>query len=151
MKKRIRKKIGNINPIKPNDKMVSLVKFVNDFDDPQKAVPVFFVNAIGSVDENNFTDKLITPPATYKKYDNLEKARKALEIGELKIEEPYCYSSYDYNLVFGKLSKIKTKEEAIEYLKKYNENEQVYICWSFLDKDEIEKLNKKQIKKIYYE
>ncbi len=124
--------------------MVGLAKFINNSDN---AIPVSVGNAIGRVEEHSFYDKL--GKRTYKLYPNLEKARQALIKGDLQVYEVYCYSSYDYHATFPELEKMKSEEDVMQYLKEYNNNQEVCIYWTFLDADEINKLDEKA-KKLYY-
>lgn len=129
--------------IKPDDKVVSIVKFINNFEDANQAFPRYYSTAIGSISKTSFTDKLVSPPKTYKLYEGLDEARKALEDGELKVGEAYCCSFYEYNNIFPELGMKATKEEAILYLKAINESGLNAFAWTFLDADELEKLNNK--------
>lgn len=150
MKKRnsIRKKAGIISE---NDKVVSLAKFIDDFTDVKKAVPVFCATAIGSVEGKYFTDKLAMPPKTYKLYESPLAAKKALINGEIKVGEAYCCSYYNHDKIFPELTKKETKEEAILYLKELNENGLFCFSWTFLDDEERKKVNDKIVNtKRYY-
>lgn len=141
-KKSVRRKKGIIIE---TDKVVSLAKYVNDFTDIKKAVPVFCATAIGSIEGKSFTDKLAMPPKTYKLYESPLAAKKALINGELKVGEAYCCSYYEYDKIFPGLSKKETKEEAILYLKELNENGMFCFSWTFLDDEEKQKVNDKII------
>lgn len=144
MKRREVLKRKNNGIIKDDDKMVGLGMFVDD------SMPVYYMNAVGSVDSSSFYDKLCDK--SYKLYSTVESAKKALEEGTLRINEVYCYSLYDYHNTFPKLSELETTEEVKQYLRDYNSSEEVCIYWTFLDKDEVEKLNEKaaKLKNIYY-
>lgn len=125
------------------DKVGSLAKFVNDFDNPNKAIPGFYANAVGSISDTTFIDKLAIPSKTYKLYDSLKAAREALKSGELKVNEPYCYSCYEYKNIFPELGMKTSKEEAILYIKELCDANSYLLNWTFLDDEEKEKLNKK--------
>lgn len=149
MKKRnigIRNKKGLILE---SDKIVSLVKFTTDSEGKNQIE--YYATAIGSVDNNSFTDKLSIPIKIYKLYENPFDAKKALKKGELKVDEPYCCSYYDYNNIFPELSSKTTKEEAILYLKEKNETGINSFAWTFLDDEEKKKINVKmnQMRKNY--
>ena len=125
------------------DKVGSLAKFVNDFDDPNKAIPVFYANAVGSITDTTFTDKLAIPSKNYKLFLSQKQAREALKKGELKVNEPFCSSCYEYKNIFPELGIKTSKEEAILYLKEISESNSYNLSWTFLDDEEKEKLNKK--------
>lgn len=130
--------------INGDDKMAGLAMFIDDFR------PVFYKNAVGSIDGSNFFDKLCNK--SYKLYPTIESAKKALEEGTLRINEVYCWSLYDYHNAFPKLSELQTAEEVKQFLKDYNNREEVCIHWTFLDDDEVQELNEKaaKLKNRYY-
>lgn len=136
----MKKKNDKINP----KKLVlgSIAKF-----ERASESPVFVASTVGSINENVFTDVLLNN-RIYKIYTNYNDAKLAIKEGSLRIGEEYCYSIYDYKKEFPLISKMKTKEEIINYLKSYNDKEDVAIYWTFLDKDEIDKLDKKK-KRLY--
>lgn len=143
----IRKNKGFITP---DNKVASIAKFVNDFDNINKAAPIYCSTAVGSISKSSFTDKLVIPPKTYKLYESLSLAQKALETGELKIDEPYCCSYYEYDKIFPELDNQKSMEEAILYLKELNNKGLVCFCWTFLDDEEIKEISEKIPQKRYY-
>lgn len=109
----------------------------------------FVASAVGYVDNDGFfCDVLDKNHEKYQVFLNPIDASNALKSGLLKINKPYCYSLYSYEHVFPKLDSLKTNDEKISYLKEYNEKNDVALIWTFMDKDEIEKLEKKAKKLI---
>jgi len=139
MKKNNKRKDKN-SYIKNTDKMAGLGKFVEQY-----SVPVFADYAMGTLDEENgiFYDKL-DGKKEYKVFTSLESAQKAFKDGILKLDERYCYSTYDAKTLFPKILEFHTQKEVEDYLCLYNEKGNNCLNWTFMDAEEREKLRKKQ-------
>lgn len=92
----------------------------------------------------------------YSIFEGFSEIKNAYESGKLTVGEKFCYSVYDANQLFPDIKFKQTKDEVKDYLRAYNTVNHTLLYWSFLDKDEIEELNKKadanakRYSKFYY-
>lgn len=112
----------------------------------EEGVPKYIASTLGLVDDQGLFIDVLRNDEEHQVYLDEIGARKAFEEGKLKIREPYCYSLYPYEHVFPNISRLKYQRDMIDYLKAYNENNEVAIFWTFLDAEEKEKLREKQKK-----
>jgi len=117
---------------------------IASFDEDE--TPKYIASTLGLVDDKGLFIDVLRNDEEHQVYLDEKSARKAFEEGKLKIHEPYCYSLYPYEQVFPDISKLKYQRDMIDYLKAYNENNEVAIFWTFLDAEEKEKLREKQKK-----
>ena len=118
---------------------------------------IHYRNAIGKIiikdGENYFVDLLDNNHIYDVMLEDDDIQRKIRE-GEFYINKPFCYSVYDKKYFnFGKVFNMQNEEEIKKYLIDYNIANNVNLYWTFLDEEEIKKLDKiadENMKKYYY-
>ena len=110
----------------------------------EEGTPKYIASTLGLVDNKGLFIDVLRQDESHQVYLTEASARNAFEEGKLKIREPYCYSLYPYEHMFPDINKLKNQRDIIDYLKKYNEQNDVTIFWTFLDAEEKQKLEEKQ-------
>lgn len=117
------------------------------------------INVGDAICESNLgvvKDLLAKNPKEYNLYEGFESIKAALENNKLHPEETFCYSQFNCYKFFPQLEFIRSKDNIINYLKRYNEINDTAHYWTFLDEEDILNLdkkveeNKKRYFKVYY-
>lgn len=113
-------------------------------------------DALCKIEDGFAIDILDIEKKEYKIYNNLNEIIKSIELGNLKTGDIFCFSKYDYKLMFPELEFMQSEDEIINFLINYNIKHSTTIYWSFLDDEQKKKLdeiaedNRKKYKKLYY-
>ena len=132
--------------IDKNDRLASLARLDENYE------PRFYASTIGYVKNGRFYDKFNKENKNLKIYMDVDALSTAIKEGNVDINEVYCYSIYRYENEFPLLSTFHNQQEAEDYLRSYNQKQDVSLVWSFMDEDEVKEIDKKAQKSIsrYY-
>ena len=113
-------------------------------------------DAICEIDGDIAIDLLDLDKTEYVIYKNSDDVMNSIKLGNLNIGDTFCFSKYDYKLMFPELEFMQTEEEIMKFLIDYNINHSTTIYWSFLDDEQKKKLddiaedNRRKYKKLHY-